>query len=81
MPSPSVIVAQLLSHVWIFVTPWTAAHQASLSFTMSQSLLKPVSIESMMLSNHFIPLYSFMLLLKYNNSDTRGHTTAEAVLE
>ena len=80
MPSLSVIVVQLLSHVWIFVTPWTAAHQAALC-TMSQSLLKPVSIESMMLSNRFIPLYPFMLLLKYNNSDTRGHTTAEAVLE
>ena len=36
------------------VTPWTAAHQASLSFTMSQSLLKIMSIESMMPSNHLI---------------------------
>ena len=40
------------SHVWLFVTPWNAAHQASLSFTIFQSLLKLVSIESMTLSNH-----------------------------
>ena len=38
----------------LFVTPWTAAHQASPSFTISQSLLKLTSIESMMLSNHLI---------------------------
>ena len=36
------------------MTPWTAAHQASLSFTVSQSLLKPMSIESVMPSNHLI---------------------------
>ena len=40
------------SHVWIFATPWTAAHQASLSITNSQSLLKLMSIESVMPSNH-----------------------------
>ena len=44
---------QLLSRVWLFVTPWTAAHQASLSITNSQSLLKLMSIESVMPSNHF----------------------------
>ena len=44
----------LLSHVRFFVTPWTAACQASLSFTISWSLLKLMSIESMMLSNHLI---------------------------
>ena len=43
---------QLLSHVWLFVTPWTAAHQASLSITNSRSLLKLVSIELVMPSNH-----------------------------
>ena len=43
---------QSLSHVWIFVTPQTAAHQASLSITNSRSLLKLVSIESVMPSNH-----------------------------
>ena len=48
------IVFQLLSHVCLFATPWTAAHQASLSFTISQSLLKLMSIESVMSSNHLI---------------------------
>ena len=43
-----------VAHVWLFVTPWTAAHQASLSFTTSQRLLKPMSIESVMPSNHLI---------------------------
>ena len=45
---------QLLSCVWLFVTPWTAALQASLSITNSQSLLKLMSIESVMPSNHLI---------------------------
>ena len=45
---------QLLSHVWLFVTPWTAACQASLSITNSWSLLKFMSIESVTPSNHFI---------------------------
>ena len=45
---------QLLSHVQLFATPWTAACQASLSFTNSQSLLKLMSIESVMPSNHLI---------------------------
>ena len=45
---------QLLSHVWLFVTPWTAARQASLSFTISRSLLKFMSIELMMQSNCLI---------------------------
>ena len=48
------IVALLLSHVRLFVTPWTAAHQASLSFTISQSLLKFTFTESVMLFNHLI---------------------------
>ena len=48
------IVVRLLSHVLLFVTPWTAAHQASLSFTISRSLLKLVSIASVMPSNHLI---------------------------
>ena len=42
------------SCVWLFATPWTAAHQASLSITNSQSLLKLTSIESVMPSNHLI---------------------------
>ena len=45
---------QLLSRVRLFATPWTAAHQASLSITNSQSLLKLMSIESVMPSNHHI---------------------------
>ena len=43
-----------LSHVQLYVTPWTAACQASLSITSSQSLLKLMSIESLMPSNHLI---------------------------
>ena len=49
-----VFVVQLLNHVWLFATPWTAACQASLSFIISWSLLKLMFIESVMLSNHFI---------------------------
>ena len=45
---------QLLHHVRLLVTPWTAAHQASLSITNSRSLLKLVSLESGMPSNHLI---------------------------
>ena len=53
---------QALSHVWLFATPCTAARQASLSITNSQSLLKLMSIESVMPSNHLI-LYHPLLLL------------------
>ena len=56
------IVVQLLSQVWLFVTPWTAAHQASLSFTIPQSLLKLMSIEPVMPSNHFILCHPLFLL-------------------
>ena len=52
---------QLLSHVQLFETPWTAAHQASLSIANSQSLLKLMSDESVMPSNHLI-LYHPLLL-------------------
>ena len=48
------VVVQLLSCVWLFVTPWTTAHQASMSLTISQSVLKIMSIESVMPSNHLI---------------------------
>ena len=44
----------MFSHVQLFLTPWTAAHQVSLSFTNSQSLLKLMSIESVIPSNHLI---------------------------
>ena len=53
---------QSLSPVWLFVTPWTAARQASLSFTNSWSLLKLISIESMMPSNHLILCRPLLLL-------------------
>ena len=45
---------QLLSHVWLFATLWTVACQASLSFTISRSMLKLMSIESVIPSNHLI---------------------------
>ena len=57
-----VAVAQLLSCVWLFVTPWTAAHQTSLSLTISRSLPKFMSIGSVMTSNHLI-LCCLLLLL------------------
>ena len=50
-----VVVVQLLSCVQLFATQWTAAHQASLSITISRSFLRFMSIEFMMLSNHLIP--------------------------
>ena len=53
---------QLLSHVRLFVTPWIAAHQVSLSITNSQSLLKFISIESVMPSNHLILCCPLLLL-------------------
>ena len=52
---------QLLSHVWLFVTPWTAARQASLSITNSWSLLKLMSIELVMPSNRLILCYPLLL--------------------
>ena len=57
-----VVVIQLLSPVQLFATPRTAAHQNSLSFTTSQSLLKLLSIELMMLSNHLILSCPLLLL-------------------
>ena len=55
-------IVQLLSHVRLFATPWTAARQASLSITNSQSLLKLMSIESVMPSNHLILCHPLLLL-------------------
>ena len=52
---------QSLSLIQLFATPWTAAHQASLSITNSQSLLKLMSIESVMLSNHLILCHPLLL--------------------
>jgi len=56
------VVVQLVSHVQLFATPWTAAHQASLSFTTSQSLLELLSTESVMPSNHLILCRPLLLL-------------------
>ena len=56
------VVAQLLSRVRLFMTPRTAAHQASLSVTNSWSLLKLMSIESVMPSNHLILCHPPLLL-------------------
>ena len=56
------VVVQLLRHVQLCVTPWTAAHWASLSFTISWSLLKLKPIELAMLSNNLILCHSLFLL-------------------
>ena len=58
----SVQPVQSLSPVWLFATPWTAAHQASLSSTISHSLFKLMSINSVMPSNHLIFCCPFLLL-------------------
>ena len=60
-PTSQFSSVQLLSCIWLFATPWTAAHQASLSITNSQSPPKPMSIESVMPSNHVI--FCCLLLL------------------
>ena len=52
----------MLSHFQLFATPWTAVHQVSLSFTNSQSLLKLMSIELVMPSNHLILCHPLLLL-------------------
>ena len=55
-------VVQWLSHVWLFAVPWIAGCQASLSFTISWSLLKLMSIESVMSPKHLILYYLFLIL-------------------
>ena len=57
-----IVAVQSLSHVRLFVTTWTAAFQASLSFTIFLSLLRFMSIESVMLSNHLILCHPLLLL-------------------
>ena len=59
--TPLVVVHSVAVHARLFVTLWTAAHQASLSFTISQSLLKLMSIESVMPSNHLILCHPLLL--------------------
>ena len=56
------LVLLLFSCVWHFATPWTWAHQASLSFTISWSLLKLISIELVMSSSHLILFHPLLLL-------------------
>ena len=56
------VVVHSLSHVRLFVTPWTAACQASVSFTISRSLVKFMSIESVMPSNYLILFQSLLFL-------------------
>ena len=58
----AVVAIQLFSCVWLFATPGTAAHQASLSITISQSLLKFMSIKSVMPFNHLILCHPLLLL-------------------
>ena len=60
--SDGVVVVQSLSHVQLFVTPWIVSCQASLSFTISRSLLKLMSVESVMPSNHLILCRPLLLL-------------------
>ena len=57
-----VVVVQSLSHVWLFDIQWPAARQASLSFTISQSLLRLMSIKLVMLSNHLVLCHPLLLL-------------------
>ena len=61
-PSVQFSSVQSLSHVWLFATPWAAISQASLSITNSQSLLKLMSIKSVMPSNHLIFRHPLLLL-------------------
>ena len=58
----SISLVQSLSHVWLFVTPWTAARQASLSITNPQNPLKPMSIVLVMPYNHLILCHPRLLL-------------------
>ena len=70
------IVVQFLSCVWLFETPWTATHKASLFFTISWSLLKLMSIVSMMPSNHLIlccPFSSCLQSLPASGSFPMSH--------
>ena len=61
-PDFILVVIQLCSCVWLSATPWTAPHQASLSFTISRSLLKLVSIESVVPSDHLVLCCPLLLL-------------------
>ena len=58
LPLKTIVLVQSLYRVWLFAVPWTAACQASLSFTFSWSLLKHTSVDSVMSSNQLIPFSS-----------------------
>ena len=58
-------IVQLLSHIWLFATLWTLALQASLSFTVSRSFLRLMSIESVMLFKHLIPCHPLLHLSQH----------------
>ena len=62
LPLSCCCFVQSLSHVWLFATPWTTAHQASLFFTISKSLLKHMYVESVMPCNHLILRHLLLLL-------------------
>ena len=77
---------QSLSRVRLFVTPWTAAHQASLSITNTQSLLRLLSIESVMPSNHLILCHPLLLLSSifpsirvFSNESASSHQVAKVL--
>ena len=59
------VVVQLLSHIQLFATPWAAVHQISLSYTISQSLLKFMCVELMVPSNHLILCYPLLMPLVF----------------
>ena len=83
--APISVVVQSLGHVWLFGTPWTAAHQASLSFTISWSLLKLVSIESVMPSNYLILFRPLLFLpsifpsMRVFSSEFSSHQVAKVL--
>ena len=68
-----VTVVQLLGCVRLLVSPWTAAYQAPLSFTVSQNLLKFMSIQWVMLSNHLILCCPLLLLLSLESMMPSNH--------
>ena len=76
------VVVQSLSHVWLFAIPWTAAHQASLSFTISWSLLKLMPMTSVTPSNHLIlcrPLSFCLQSFPASGSFLMSHKTLSSV--
>ena len=68
----NIVIVQLLSPVWFFSIPWTAACQASLSFTNSQRLLKLMSIELVMPSNHLVLCRPLLFVPVFNLFEHQG---------